>query len=223
MDWFQEYKPMTSLIVYMGDDIERQVASVGIVLIQLSPSQITKVTNVIHVPTLKKNLLYVSKTMNKKHSSMEFFGNYCVIKLMDQNGKFNLFSIANKKAIFNHLALVWHVQPTHLMLHMVFFAITKAPTLQSILCHHCLWHLHLHAIKQMQNSQLVTRIGGAITSHPICKGCILGKHHVSNFPSTTNPCSTKLLELVHMDLCGPVQTSTHGGAKPFVVFINEYS
>jgi hypothetical protein len=102
------------------------------------------------------------------------------------------------------------------------FATTKAPTLQSILWHHRLGHLHLHAIKQMQNSQLVTSIGGAITSLPICEGCILGKHHVSNFPSKSNSHSTKLLELVHMDLYGP-KTPTHGGAKPFVVFIDDYS
>jgi hypothetical protein len=57
----------------------------------------------------------------------------------------------------------------------------------------------------MQNSQLVTRIGGAITSLPICEGCILGKHHISNFPSKSNSRSTKLLELVHMDLCGPIK------------------
>jgi hypothetical protein len=75
----------------------------------------------------------------------------------------------------------------------------------------------------MQNFQLVTRTSGAITSLPICEGCILGKHHVSNFPSKSNSCSIKLLELVHIDFCGPMQTPTHGGAKCFVVFIDDYS
>jgi hypothetical protein len=50
----------------MGYDTKRQVASVGTVLIQLSPNQIMKVTNVMHVPTLKKNLLSISKTTNKR-------------------------------------------------------------------------------------------------------------------------------------------------------------
>jgi hypothetical protein len=96
--------------------------SVGIVLIQLSPSQIAKVTNVMHVPTLKKNLFSVSKSTNKGHSNMEFIGNYCVVKLTDQNGKFNLFSIANKKTIF--MVLLWH-EPMHLMLHLVFLPLPK--------------------------------------------------------------------------------------------------
>jgi hypothetical protein len=69
----------------------------------------------------------------------------------------------------------------------------------------------------------VIGIGGAITSLLICEGCILGKHHVSNFPSKSNSHSIELLKLVHMDLCGPMQTPTHGGAKYFVVFIDDYS
>jgi hypothetical protein len=103
------------------------------------------------------------------------------------------------------------------------FATTKVPTLQSILRHNCLEHLHLHAIKQMKNSQMVIGIGGAITSFSICEWCILGKHHVSSFPSKSNSHLTELLELVHMDLCGPMQTLTHGDAKYFVIFIDDYS
>jgi hypothetical protein len=83
-DWFQEYKPMTtSLIVYMGDDIESHVASVGTILIQLSIGQITNAKDVMHVPTLKKNALSISKATNRGHNSMEVFNNHCVIKSMD--------------------------------------------------------------------------------------------------------------------------------------------
>jgi hypothetical protein len=123
---------------------------------------------------------------------------------MDQNGKFDLFSITNKK---NNLYLLGVGVACSTNTSNVTFglsAITKTPTLQSILWHHHLGHLHLHAIKQMQNFQLVKRIGGATTSLPICEGCIFGKHHVSNFPFKSNSCSTKLLELVHMILCDPM-------------------
>jgi hypothetical protein len=83
-DWFQEYKPLTAfLVVCMGDDTASHVANVGTILIQLSIGQITNVTNVMHVPTLKKNLLSISKATNKGHSSMEFFNNHCVMKSMD--------------------------------------------------------------------------------------------------------------------------------------------
>jgi hypothetical protein len=87
-DWFQEYKPLTtSFIVYMGDDTESHVASVGTILIQLSIDQITNVIDVMCVPTLFFFLLSINKAINKGHSSMELFSNHCVIKSMDQNGK----------------------------------------------------------------------------------------------------------------------------------------
>jgi hypothetical protein len=70
----------------VGDDIERQVVGIGIILIQLSICQITNVIYVMHVPTLK-NLLSISKATNKGHSSMQFFGNRCVMKSLDQNHK----------------------------------------------------------------------------------------------------------------------------------------
>jgi hypothetical protein len=58
-DWFQEYKLMTiSFIVYMGDDIESHVAGIGIILIQLSTSQIMNVTDVMHVPIVKEFTFY---------------------------------------------------------------------------------------------------------------------------------------------------------------------
>jgi hypothetical protein len=75
----------------------------------------------------------------------------------------------------------------------------------------------------MKNSQIVIGIGGAITSLPICEWGILGKHHVSKFPFEFNSRSTELLELVHVDFCGPMQTLTHGGAKYFAIFIDDYS
>ena len=35
--------------------------------------------------------------------------------------------------------------------------------------------------------------------------------------------STRKLELVHSDICGPMQTESFGGAKHFVTFIDDYS
>jgi transposase InsO family protein len=35
--------------------------------------------------------------------------------------------------------------------------------------------------------------------------------------------ASKLLELVHNDVCGPMKTTSRGGAQYFVTFINEFS
>ncbi len=109
------------------------------------------------------------------------------------------------------------------MLHLLFLPLPKHQ--------HCkvshgiiAWGIYIYMpSKQMKNSQMVIGISGAITSLPICEWCILCKHHVSSCPFESNSCSTKLLELVHMDLCGPMQTFTHGGVEYFAIFIDDCS
>jgi hypothetical protein len=77
----------------------------------------------------------------------------------------------------------------------------------------------MNAIKQMQNFEIIMGIGEAIFNIPICEGCIIGKYRVSSFPFTSN----SLLELIHTNFSSPMQTPTHGGAKYFVIFIDDYS
>jgi hypothetical protein len=45
----------------------------------------------------------------------------------------------------------------------------------------------------------------------------------ASFPFKSNSQSIKLLELIHTNFSSPMQTPTHGGAKYFVIFIDDYS
>ncbi len=157
----------------------------------------------MHVQTLKKNIFYVNKTTNKGHNNMEFFGNHNVIKSLNQNGKQFVFH-CQQKGNWYPLGVGVASSSNKSNVTSNFSTITKAPTLQSILWHHELGHLHLNAIKHIQNYQMVMGIRGVLTSLPICEGCILEKHQVSNFPSKSNSWSKKVLELVHINLCGPM-------------------
>ena len=56
----------------------------------------------------------------------------------------------------------------------------------------------------------------------ICHGCELGKSHHLPFPPS-NKCASQLLELVHSDLVGPLQSNSIQGNKYFATFINDYT
>ena len=45
-----------------------------------------------------------------------------------------------------------------------------------------------------------------------CDSCILGKHHRDNFPKEATYRAKETLELVHKDICGPMQTQSIGGS-----------
>ena len=55
-----------------------------------------------------------------------------------------------------------------------------------------------------------------------CEDCIIGKHQKDSFPTSTSQAKEQL-ELVHTDLCGPMQTQSIGSNFYFMAFIDDFS
>ena len=56
----------------------------------------------------------------------------------------------------------------------------------------------------------------------ICKQCQLGKMTKSSFKSKTYA-SKEILEIVHTDLCGPIEVQSYKGDKYIMLFVDYYS
>ncbi|XP_076929254.1 uncharacterized protein LOC143593534 [Bidens hawaiensis] len=79
-----------------------------------------------------------------------------------------------------------------------------------------IWHLryghcHCHGLKLLHDKSMVH---GMPNIRPIdtCEGCVMGKQSRDSFPSKSWRASKKL-ELIHTDVCGPMQVSSLGGNK----------
>jgi transposase InsO family protein len=59
--------------------------------------------------------------------------------------------------------------------------------------------------------------------YAVYEGCVLGKMYRDEFPSNPDRNKKDLLELVHVDVCGPMQTKPLGGAYYFLLFIDDYT
>ena len=53
------------------------------------------------------------------------------------------------------------------------------------------------------------------------EGCALGKIHRDEFPSNSDRKKKDVLDLMHNDVCGPMQTRSLGGAFYFLLFIDD--
>ena len=74
----------------------------------------------------------------------------------------------------------------------------------------------------MVNRGVVTGVTLAHDHSPgDCIGCVLGKSHRTTIPKVRDTRSTKLLQLVHSDVLGPVEVPSLGGARYFVSFIDD--
>jgi Reverse transcriptase (RNA-dependent DNA polymerase)/Integrase core domain len=55
------------------------------------------------------------------------------------------------------------------------------------------------------------------------EGCVYGKHSRASFPKGQSKRASQVLELIHADLCGPMQTVSIGGSKYFLLFTDDFS
>ena len=56
-----------------------------------------------------------------------------------------------------------------------------------------------------------------------CEACTLGKMHRSSFQKQSQHRATQLLEIIHSDICGPMQVESIGGSKYMLTFTDDYS
>jgi transposase InsO family protein len=57
----------------------------------------------------------------------------------------------------------------------------------------------------------------------VYENCVVGKQHRKEFPQRKSWRAKKVLELVHSDLCGPINPSSNGGKRYFITFIDDCS
>ena len=92
------------------------------------------------------------------------------------------------------------------------------------LWHQRMGHLNLQQMKQALHNDLVTGIrpfkGNKLS---FCTGCTEGKLHRKPFKPVGKITSTRILQLVHSDVCGPMSTESMGRKGYFITFIDDYS
>ncbi|XP_051147527.1 uncharacterized protein LOC127262758 [Andrographis paniculata] len=74
-------------------------------------------------------------------------------------------------------------------------------------------HLNLKGLKTLQSKGMVHGLPQFGNSSITCPDCFLGKQHRNVIPKRSEWCATKLLELVHADICGPIEPTSHGGKR----------
>ena len=83
-------------------------------------------------------------------------------------------------------------------------------------------HQSFHTLDSVIKGELVRGLPGFEKPKEVCSACITGKHTRSSYqPSAFR--AKKPLDLVHMDLCGPIKPSTLGGKAYFILIVDDFS
>ena len=85
-------------------------------------------------------------------------------------------------------------------------------------------HFGLNGMKNLATNQQVNGLDYDVTKDiRFFEPCVDGKHHRSSFPKSGGRRATKLLEIVHSDVCGRLGAKSLSGAEYFVAFIDDKS
>ncbi|KAL8127880.1 hypothetical protein AgCh_014722 [Apium graveolens] len=89
---------------------------------------------------------------------------------------------------------------------------------------HCrLGHVNFNAMSIMKENDMVVGLPRLLQPTEVCKGCLMAKQTRTLFPSQSSYASSKGLELVHGDLCGPISPPTPSRKRYFLLLVDDFS
>ncbi|GJT26984.1 retrovirus-related pol polyprotein from transposon TNT 1-94 [Tanacetum coccineum] len=100
----------------------------------------------------------------------------------------------------------------------------KATSSQAWLWHRRLSHLNFDTINLLSKNNIVNGLPKLkfVKDH-LCSSYELGKAKRKSFHTKTTPSSKRRLQLLHMDLCGPMRVESINGKKYVLVIVDDYS
>ncbi|GJU32448.1 retrovirus-related pol polyprotein from transposon TNT 1-94 [Tanacetum coccineum] len=104
------------------------------------------------------------------------------------------------------------------------FLMAKATSSQAWLWHRRLSHLNFDTINLLSMNNIVTGLPKlkSVKDH-LCSSCELGKAKRKSFHTKTTPSSKRQLQLLHMDLCGPMRVESINRKKYVLIIVDDYS
>ena len=211
------------IMITIADGSEVEAKGVGTVRVQLKTGEVIRIEETLWVPGLDRRLLSISALSRKglkvifSNLSCQIRSNAEVIAQVPRRNKMyvldcspvesaNICEETNREEKSRDGSgaadlQVWHARLGHLPTKM------------------------LNDMANCVDGLKIKKNRGAEDDVKICEGCIMGRATVKTFPkSSYGQVKTKeVLELVHSDVMGPMETKSQGGSRFVVTFIDDFS
>ena len=211
---FSEYSTLKQpQEISLGDGHIVKATGKGTVLLKIaigkSQFQKCELKDVLFVPELSYNLLSVSKVI-QTGKIMKFIASECTIL----NGNQRIVATASLIGSLYHLNVTDEREVAH----------AAVKDSNEILWHRRYGHVGFRGLEILAANQMVDGFDYQKSSETkFCEPCIDGKHRRSTFPSTGGKRASEILELIHSDVCGKLDTKSLSGAEYFLTFIDDKS
>ena len=164
---------------------------------------------VLFVPKLTKNLLSVP-AMALMRAEIRFDKDKCLIL---KN---------SKEFVIGHLLS----DKLYTVNTIEYAQVSKTDSARSLEVWHCrLGHLNYTYVNQLVKKEMVDGLNcdGETQPQKECDACVLGKMQKKPFPKQSQHWATRRYDILHSDVCGPMQVESKGGSKYMLTFTDDYS
>lgn len=187
-----------------GDGGQGKIRAMGVT--GSERANLPRLINVYYVDGLKANLISVSQLCDE---GLEVIFNSKECRAVDEKGSIVLYGIRSGNNCY-----MW--KPSHLCM--------TACESKLDLWHRKLEHMNTHGLTRLVNADVVRGIPD-LEKHTetVCGACSQGKQIKIQHKQISEIHSTKILELVHMDLMGPISPESIAGKKYIFVLVDDYS
>jgi transposase InsO family protein len=94
---------------------------------------------------------------------------------------------------------------------------------EASLWHRTMGHLNFPYLAQLSRKNTGIPLLPVPSSQQHCTSCHQGKNARTKFPKVATTHATRILDLVHSDLCGPLPVHSIGGSEYFITFTDDFS
>jgi len=176
-----------------------------------------RLREVLYVPGLGPNNLVLVRCIQQTGAMVLFGGSKENQVSITTNGK----EIAVGKLQRNSYLLAAKARPPGVT--MTANTVRHSRTSGSLMeWHERLGHLGFDDIKRLASTTMDIEITGS-TTNPTCEHCHAGKQTRKPNAAPATHRASEPLELIHSDLAGPMSTNSLGGARYFLLFIDDFS
>jgi transposase InsO family protein len=197
--------------VKMGNDSTLLVQGKGRVRMEVN-GIIHVITDVFFVPELKTNLLSIGQ--------------------LQENGLAVLIQQGNCKIFHPEKGLIIETEMTHNRMFVVLADYSQSKdqkclssmiTDQYTLWHYRYGHFSWNGINILQQKKMVDGLPHFKVIQQVCEGCLAGRQHRDSFPKGSIWRASKILQLVHADICGPITPISNSSKRYLITFIDDFS
>ena len=166
------------------------------------------------VPSLDQNLLSMSKLWDNGYTFSSDIKTRSLLITNATTGEL-ICRAPERKGVFPLCRETWNGATA--------YSVKKVLSSNSLLWHQRFGHLHHQGLQRLARKEMVKGLTPEMVSASFeCEACIQGKHpKTPYFPS--NSSTKEVGELVHSDVCGPIQVRSRYGKWYIVSFIDDYS